>query len=206
MNAYGYLRFTKDIHLVIELVPENIVGAFAALNTLGYRPNVPITGQQFSDPNKRRSWVKEKQMKVLQFWSDQHRETPVDVFIDVPFEFEAELAAATRKELQGIGTIARTSTRARSGPASPACVARSCLTNPPALREQNAARCCRIRLRSDCGLGSVRTSDIHFFLSADFVIFPFSMIRAGWLIDLSPIFVLGRATLIQIGFFHAFFD
>lgn len=105
VNAYGYLRFTKDIDLVIELVPENIVGAFAALNTLGYRPNVPITGQEFSDPNNRRYWVKEKQMKVLQFWSDQHRETPVDVFIEVPFEFEAELAAATRKELQGIGTI-----------------------------------------------------------------------------------------------------
>jgi hypothetical protein len=29
---------------------------------------------------------------------------------------------------------------------------------------------------------------------------------ASWLIELWPIFVLGRATLIQIGFFHAFFD
>ena len=31
--------------------------------------------------------------------------------------------------------------------------------------------------------------------------------QAGrWLIGLCPLFVLGRATLIQIGFFHAFFD
>ena len=44
-------------------------------------------------------------MKVLQFWSDQHPGTPVDLFIDVPFDFEAELARATRKELRSVGAI-----------------------------------------------------------------------------------------------------
>jgi len=105
VNAYGYLRFTKDIGFVIELSPENILEAFAALNTLGYRPNVPVTAEQFAAARNRRRWIKEKEMKVLQFWSDQHLETPVDVFIDLPFDFKAELAAATWKELQGIGAI-----------------------------------------------------------------------------------------------------
>lgn len=105
MNAYGFLRFTKDIDFVIELVPENIVEAFAALNTLGYRPNVPITAAQFSDPDNRRRWSEEREMKVLQFWSDQHRETPIDVFTDVPFAFAAELAAAPMKELREVGTV-----------------------------------------------------------------------------------------------------
>jgi hypothetical protein len=105
VNAYGYLRFTNDIDFVIELAPENIAGAFAALNTLGYQPNVPITAEQFSSHEMRQQWVNEKEMRVIQFWSDQHRETPVDVFIDVPFDFEAELAAATWKQLQGVGAI-----------------------------------------------------------------------------------------------------
>ena len=105
VNAYGYLRFTKDIDFVIELAPKNIMAAFAALNIVGYRPNVPITADQFSDPNNRRRWIQEKDMKVLQFWSDEHRETPVDVFIDVPFDFETEQSAATWKELQGIGKV-----------------------------------------------------------------------------------------------------
>jgi len=105
VNAYGYLRFTKDIDFVIELSPENILEAFAALNTLGYRPNVPVTAEQFAAASNRRRWIKEKEMKVLQFWSDQHLETPVDVFIDLPFDFKAELAAATWKELQGIDAI-----------------------------------------------------------------------------------------------------
>jgi hypothetical protein len=105
VNAYGYLRFTKDIDVVIELVPENIVGAFTALNSLGYRPNVAITAEQFSNHEMRRRWINEKEMQVLQFWSDQHQETPVDVFLDVPFDFEAELAAATWKQLQGVGAV-----------------------------------------------------------------------------------------------------
>src|SRR5437773_11603724 len=69
VNAYGYLRFTKDIGFVIELSPENILEAFAALNTLGYRPNVPVTAEQFAAASNRRRWIKEKEMKVLQFWS-----------------------------------------------------------------------------------------------------------------------------------------
>ena len=105
VNAYGYLRFTKDIDFVIELVPENIIAGFAALATLGYRPNVPITAEQFSDPDNRRRWIQEKDMKVLQFWSDTHRETPVDVVIDVPFDFQTEQGAATWKELEGIGKV-----------------------------------------------------------------------------------------------------
>ena len=44
-------------------------------------------------------------MKVLQFWSDQHPETPIDLFVDMPFDFDAELAAATWKELGGVGAI-----------------------------------------------------------------------------------------------------
>ena len=43
VNAHGYLRFTKDIDIVVQLVPENIERAFAALTSAGYKPSVPIT-------------------------------------------------------------------------------------------------------------------------------------------------------------------
>ena len=105
MNAYGYLRFTKDIDFIIELVSENIVDAFRALESLGYRPNVPITAEQFANPDNRRRWINEKGMKVLQFWSDEHRETPVDVFIDMPFDFASELSSAKWKGLHEIGQV-----------------------------------------------------------------------------------------------------
>lgn len=50
VNAHGYLRFTKDADLAIDLVSENIAEAFAALAELGYRPNVPVSADQFATP------------------------------------------------------------------------------------------------------------------------------------------------------------
>ena len=101
VNAYGYLRFTKDVDLVVQLVPETIEAAFRALATLGYRPMAPITATQFADPRLRAGWIRDKGMQVLQFWSDQHRETPVDVFVTEPFPFDDEYRIALVKPLHG---------------------------------------------------------------------------------------------------------
>lgn len=50
-------------------------------------------------------WIREKDMKVLQFWSDTHRETPVDVFVALPFDFRAEFAESLHKPLSGVGPV-----------------------------------------------------------------------------------------------------
>lgn len=101
VNAHGYLRYTKDADLVIQLLPENIARSFAALESLGYRPALPITAEQFSDPTLRASWVRDKNMQVLQFWSEAHRETPIDVFAFEPFDFDEEYQRALIKPLYG---------------------------------------------------------------------------------------------------------
>ena len=90
VNAHGYVRYTKDIDLVIQLGAENVERAFAALASLGYRATVPIVAAQFADPTQRASWIREKGMKVLNFQSDQHRFAPVDVFVIEPFDFDEE--------------------------------------------------------------------------------------------------------------------
>jgi len=102
VNAYGYLRFTRDVDVVVQLVPDNINRAFAALSTLGYRPLVPITASQFADGSMRESWIRDKGMQVLQFWSDAHRETPVDMFVREPFVFDEEYQRALVKPLGSI--------------------------------------------------------------------------------------------------------
>jgi protein-disulfide isomerase len=88
--AHGYLRFTADVDLVIQLDPDNIVNAFDALARLDYRPTVPVTVQQFSDPSQRQRWVDERGMQVLNLFSDRNRTTPVDVFVTEPFDFQCE--------------------------------------------------------------------------------------------------------------------
>ena len=62
----------------------------------------PITAVQFSDTAQRERWINDKGMKVLQFWSDTHRETPVDVFVIEPFDFNDELKKSSAKLLRGI--------------------------------------------------------------------------------------------------------
>jgi len=101
VNAHGVLRFTKELDLVIELIPDNIARAFAALEGLGYRPSVPITAPQVADRARRQRWIDEKGMQVLQFWSDAHRETPIDMFVREPFTFDEEYDRALVKPLHG---------------------------------------------------------------------------------------------------------
>lgn len=88
--AHGYLRATRDADIVLELVPENIRAAFTSLHQIGFKPTLPITPKQFSDPEVRHRWKAEKNMQVLQFWSDDYQDLKLDVFIEHPFEFEIE--------------------------------------------------------------------------------------------------------------------
>ena len=99
VGAHGHLRFTKDVDIVIELIPDNIERAFTALASLGYRASVPVTMKQFANTSVREGWVRDKGMQVLQFWSDAHRETSVDVFVSEPFPFEEEYGRALVKPL-----------------------------------------------------------------------------------------------------------
>jgi predicted nucleotidyltransferase len=100
--THGYLRVTRDVDLVVQLQPENIIAALKALQTLGYQPRVPITPEQFADPSVRDSWIAGKQMLVLSLFSDLHRETPVDVFVREPFDFDAEFAKA---HIESLGEV-----------------------------------------------------------------------------------------------------
>lgn len=106
VNAHGYVRYTKDVDLVIQLGPENVERSFAALSSLGYRATVPIVASQFADPLQRETWIREKGMKVLNFQSDQHRFAPVDVFVIEPFDFDQEYDAALQGEVAA-GLIVR---------------------------------------------------------------------------------------------------
>jgi hypothetical protein len=90
VNAHGYLRFTRDVDLVLQLVPENIVAAFSAFETIGYPPLVPVSAAQFADP------------AVLNFWCERHRETPIGVFVTEPFDFDEEYGRALVKPLGAI--------------------------------------------------------------------------------------------------------
>ncbi len=87
---HGYGRSTRDVDLVIRLDERSVTDAFNALASIGYLPRVPITAAEFAREDKRLEWMRDKGMVVLNFFSDSHKETMLDVFITEPFDFEAE--------------------------------------------------------------------------------------------------------------------
>jgi hypothetical protein len=83
VNLHGYQRFTKDIDLVIELVPARALKALQALEAIGYKPNVPVKLADFADPVIREGWIRDKGMMVFQMYSDQTR-VSIDIFVQYP--------------------------------------------------------------------------------------------------------------------------
>lgn len=88
--AHGYGRVTFDVDLVIQLQSDNVQRAMKALESLDYRPLVPVSAKDFADPATRETWIRDKGMIVFQLHSDRHRETRIDVFTLEPFDFDAE--------------------------------------------------------------------------------------------------------------------
>lgn len=97
--AHGYVRFTKDLDLVIALDPDNTHRALEALRDLGYRPVVPVSLDDFADARKRELWIAEKDARVFPLHSEQHRLTPVKLFLQEPFDFQRAQASALHEEL-----------------------------------------------------------------------------------------------------------
>jgi hypothetical protein len=94
VNAHGYLRFTKDVDLVVKLSERDITATFRALEQIDYHPSNPITAEQFADAKTREEWRREKGMLVLKMWSDRHQQTPLDIFVYEPFDFDSEYERA----------------------------------------------------------------------------------------------------------------
>ncbi len=104
VNAHGYERATVDVDLVIGLEPANIIRGLRALESLHYRMAIPVTPEEFADAGKREIWRTQKNMIVLKLWSDQHRRTPVDVFVHEPFDFALEYRLARHEKVLGAET------------------------------------------------------------------------------------------------------
>lgn len=104
--AHGYVRFTADLDLILDLEEANLRRGLAALKALGYRPRAPVPIEEFADAARRASWIEEKGLKVFWLNSDLHKGTEIDVFVEAPFEFAPAYEVARRESLAG-GAVAR---------------------------------------------------------------------------------------------------
>ncbi len=97
--AHGYVRFTADVDLILDIEPGKVRRALAALSGLRYRPRAPVALEDFAAPDARASWVREKGMTVFSLSSDDHPATEVDIFAESPVDFPRAYDAALRLEV-----------------------------------------------------------------------------------------------------------
>jgi predicted nucleotidyltransferase len=100
VNFHGIPRMTYDIDLMILLEPENILKLVTKFTQWGYRPKIPIDPRDLADETKRNSWVREKGMKALNFYSETLPIGEIDILIETPIPYEELKNRAVRIELQ----------------------------------------------------------------------------------------------------------
>ena len=99
VNLHGFLRFTKDLDLLIDLSAENASNAMSVLSGFGLKPRVPVALADFADPAKRQDWFENRNMLVFQVWHPEDPFCSVDVFIRNPIAFDDVWARSKRASL-----------------------------------------------------------------------------------------------------------
>ena len=100
VNFHGVPRMTYDIDLMILLEPENVIKLVTKLTQWGYKPKIPVDPRDLADEMKRNSWIFEKGMKALNFYSETLPIGEIDIIIDTPIPYEELRNRAIRIELQ----------------------------------------------------------------------------------------------------------
>ena len=100
VNFHGVPRMTYDIDLMILLEPENVLKLVTKLTQWGYKPKIPVDPRDLADGMKRNSWVHDKGMKALNFYSETLPIGEIDILIDTPVPYEELKGRAIKVELQ----------------------------------------------------------------------------------------------------------
>ena len=100
VNFHGVPRMTYDIDLMILLEQENILKVVTKLTQWGYKPKIPIDPRDLADETKRNSWVQEKGMKALNFYSETLPIGEIDIVIDSPIPYKELKTRAIKIKLQ----------------------------------------------------------------------------------------------------------
>lgn len=88
VNFHGVPRMTYDIDLMILLEPQNIIRLVSRLSEWGYKPKIPVDPRDLADERKRNSWIRDKGMKALNFYSEKLPIGEIDIVLESPIPYQ----------------------------------------------------------------------------------------------------------------------
>ena len=95
MNLHGVPRMTADLDLLVDLSPPNLSALVQAFEDLGYMPRLPGPATALLDPEQRREWVEQRNLKAFTFVHSLRPLQEVDLLLDSPVSFEEADRAKT---------------------------------------------------------------------------------------------------------------
>ncbi|MDO8520229.1 MAG: nucleotidyl transferase AbiEii/AbiGii toxin family protein [Deltaproteobacteria bacterium] len=103
INLHGIERATADLDLIIHLEVPNVLKFAKLMTRLGYQPKVPVKAEDLADPEKRKSWIDEKNMIVFSFINPKEPQELIDIFVQHPLPFEGMYKRKAGKK--ALGTV-----------------------------------------------------------------------------------------------------
>jgi hypothetical protein len=87
VNLLGSMRNTADLDVLVEMSNDNLKKIVEILKNQGYRIKQPVDPTEISDRKAREDWIKNKNMKALNFYKEGELKE-VDIIIESPVSFE----------------------------------------------------------------------------------------------------------------------
>jgi len=102
VNLYGFPRMTFDLDLMIDIDDVKSVSGFVdSMNELGFKPDIPVKIEDFTNPVNRKIWSEEKNMKVFSLYNPLKEIERIDVMIENYISFSK--AYKKRKNINAEG-------------------------------------------------------------------------------------------------------
>lgn len=96
---HGVVRLTADLDLMLHLDEKNLSKFVEVMNELGYRPKVPVKAESLIDPENRRLWFEEKNMRVFSFYHPKKGIMLIDIFINEPVPYNKIKEASVKMKM-----------------------------------------------------------------------------------------------------------
>lgn len=85
VNLHGHVRMTVDLDIILEMEDNNLAKAVTILKESGFSCKIPVDPMGLADANTRNDWIKNKNLKALNFYRGAEE---VDLVVVSPVKYE----------------------------------------------------------------------------------------------------------------------
>lgn len=88
VNLYGFMRYTGDIDILLELDQKNLEKIDKLMKKMGYISRIPVQIQELRDEKKLEQWIKEKGMKAYTYLNNKRLGPDIDILVEDSLKFQ----------------------------------------------------------------------------------------------------------------------